>query len=121
MAGAALGAGDEVVDLVDEGTQEWLVLGLEVVSQRGEGDISRLTDSNCSLANQLLSLLADVREFRNLLIHIDIDIQKSRGILVNNALLLAIEEVEEPSILLEFVLQGGDDLFEFLLDVHNFK
>jgi hypothetical protein len=35
--------------------------------------------------------------------------------------LLAIEEVEEPSILLEFVLQGGDDLFEFLLDVHNFK
>ena len=40
---------------------------------------------------------------------------------MNDALLLAIEEMEEPSILLEFVLKCGDDLFEFLLDVHDFK
>ena len=121
MAGAALGAGDEVVDLINEGAEERLVLGLEGVSERGEGDIGRLSDRNSRLTNQFLALFADVGEFGDLLVHIDINVQKSRWVLVDDAILLTIEEVEEASILLEFVLQCGDDLFEFLLDVHNFK
>lgn len=121
MTGAALGAGDEVVDLIDEGTEERLMLGLEGVRKRGERDIGRLSDRKSRLTNQFLALLADVREFGDLLVHIDIDVQKSRWILMDDASLLAIEEVEETSILLEFVLQCGDDLFEFLLDVHSIK
>lgn len=121
MAGAALGAGDEVVDLIDEGAEERLMLGLEGVCERGEGDIGWLSDGNSRLTNQFLALFADVREFGDLLVHIDIYVQKSRWVLVDDAILLTIEEVEEASILLEFVLQCGDDLFEFLLDVHNFK
>lgn len=121
MTGAALGAGDEVVDLVDEGTEERLVLGLEGVRKRGERDIGRLSDRKSRLTNQFLALLANARESGDLLVHIDIDVQKSRWILMDDASLLAIEEVEETSILLEFVLQCGDDLFEFLLDVHSIK
>ena len=121
MTGAALGAGDEVVDLINEGTEKRLVLGLEGVSERGEGDIGRLSDRNSRLTNQFLALFADVDQFGDLLVHIDIDVQKSRWVLVDDAILLTIEEVEQTSILLEFVLQCGDDLFEFLLDVHSVR
>jgi len=121
LARPTLGTGDKVIDLVDEGSKERLVLSLKGVGEGGKGNISGFPNSNSHLTNQLLPLLADMREFRNLLVDIDIDIQKTSGILVDDALLLAIEKVQESSILLEFVLKCGYDLFEFLLDVHKFK
>ena len=97
------------------------MFGLEAMGERRERDIGRLSNSRSRLSNEFLALLTNMSEFGNLLVHIDVDVQKACWILMDDAILLTIEEVEESSILLEFVLKGGDDLFEFLLDVHNFK
>jgi hypothetical protein len=121
LAGATLGAGNEIVDLINESAEERLVFGLEAMGERRERDIGRLSNSKSRLSNEFLALLTNMSELGNLLVYIDIDVQKACWILMDDAILLTIEEVEESSILLEFVLQGGDDLFEFLLDVHNFK
>jgi hypothetical protein len=51
LAGAALGAGDEVVDLINEGAEEWLVLGLEGVRESGKSNVSGFSNRNCCLAN----------------------------------------------------------------------
>jgi len=120
LTSAALGAGDEVVDLIDEGAQKGLVFWLEVVREGRECDFGWFSDCKSRLPNEFFALFSDMGELGDLLIHIDINIQKSRRILVNDALLLAIEEVEETTILLQLVLQCGYDLFEFLLDVHKF-
>ena len=120
MTSAALGAGDEVVDLIDEGAQKGLVLWLEVVREGRECDFSWFSDCKSRLPNEFFALFSDMGELGDLLIHIDINIKKSRRILVNDALLLAIKEVEETTILLKLVLQCDYDLFEFLLDVHKF-
>lgn len=119
MTSAALGAGDEVVDLIDEGAQKGLVLWLEVVREAGECDFSWFPDCKSRLTNEFFTLFSDMCELGDLLIHIDINVKKSRRILVDDTLLLAIEEVEKTTILLKFVLQCGNDLFEFLLDVHS--
>jgi hypothetical protein len=74
LASAALGAGDEVVDLIDEGSKERLMLGLEGVRKSGKGNISGFSNRNSRLTNQFLPLLTDMREFGDLLVDIDIDV-----------------------------------------------
>ena len=119
LAGAALGAGDEVVDLIDEGAQKRLVLRCKAVTEGGKSDVAGLAEGFGGAADEVFAGVAAVGKFCYLLIHIDIDIEESRGVLVDDAFLLAIEEMQESSILLEFVLQHGDDLLEAGLDIHS--
>jgi hypothetical protein len=121
LAGAALGAGDEIVDLVDEGSQKRLMLRGEGMAQRSEGDVAGFAEGLGGAADEVLALVTAVGKFCYLFIHIDIDVQKSGGILMDDAFLLAIEEVEEASILLEFVLQHRNNLLEAGLDVHGME
>ena len=61
------------------------------MTQRGERDIPRFTKGQGCLANEFLAFEAAVGKFCNLLVDIDIDIEKPCRVLVNDALLLAIE------------------------------
>jgi hypothetical protein len=119
LAGAALGARDEIVDLVDERPQKRLMLRSEGMTERGESDVAGLAEGLGGAADEVLADVAALGKFCYLFIHIDIDVQKASGVLMNDAFLLSIEEVEKSSILLEFVLQHGDDLLEAGLDVHG--
>jgi hypothetical protein len=119
LAGATLGALDEVVDLVDQGLQKRLVLGGEALAEGGEGDVSGFAEFHGGAAHEALALLPAVGQFCYLFIHIDIDIEKSGGILVDDAFLLPVEQVQETSIFLKLVLEHGNDLLEAGLVVHG--
>ena len=74
------------------------------MTQGREGNILRFAKELGGSANEFLPLLTAVGKFCYLLIHIDIDIQKTGRVLMNDAFLLAIEEMQEPPVFLEFVL-----------------
>ena len=61
------------------------------MTQCGKRDILRLAERLGGATDEFLALLAAVGKFCYLLIHIDIDIQKSGRILMDDAFLLAIE------------------------------
>jgi hypothetical protein len=94
LAGAALGAGDEVVDLVDERLHKRLVLWHKAKAESGQGYVPGFPEGDGDAADEVLAVLAALGKFCNLLIDIDINVQKPSRILVDDAFLLAIEEVE---------------------------
>ena len=91
------------------------------MAQRGKRDVFRFAKSYSGATNELLTLLSALGKFCNLLIHIDIDVQKSGRILMDDAFLLAIKEMQQPPVFLEFVLEHRDDLLEFRLDIHSLE
>jgi hypothetical protein len=121
LAGAALGAGDEIIDLVDKRSQKRLMFRCKGMTERAKSDVAGFAEGFGGAANEALALVTAMGKFCYLFIHIDIDIQKASRILMNDAFLLAIKEVEEASILLEFVLQHRNNLLEAGLDVHGME
>ena len=59
-----------------------------------------------------------MRQFRNLLVNIDIDIKKTCWILMDDAFLLPIKKVEQATIFLQLILKGCHDVLEFFLEFH---
>jgi hypothetical protein len=86
--------GDKVIDLVDQSFQKRLVLGLEIERESREGDVAGLSNRNSCLANEFLALITNCGQLRDLLLDIDIDVQKAGRILMDDTGLLAIEEME---------------------------
>ena len=91
------------------------------MTQRGERDVLRFAEGQGCLADEFLAAKAAVGKFCNLLVDIDIDIEKTCWVLVNDAFLLAIEKMQKPSVFLEFVLKHRHDLLELGLYVHRFE
>jgi len=119
LACASLGAGDEIIDLLNEGAEEGLLLNWEADGKSCESDIGRLSHGQSGRSNQGFSLYAAMRKLRNLLVHIDIDIKKSCRILMDNAFLLTIKEMKQASVFLQLILKRCHDVLELFLEFHN--
>ncbi len=118
LAGTALGARDEVIDLFDESSKKGLLFDRKTGSQCRQRDVGGMAHGYGRRSNKGLTIYAAMRKFRNLFVNIDIDIKKTCWILMDDAFLLPIKKVEQATIFLQLILKGCHDVMEFFLEFH---
>jgi hypothetical protein len=74
LAGTALGARDEVIDLLNEGSKKGLLFDRKTDGQCRQCDVGGMAHGYSRRTNEGLTIYAAMRKFRNLLVDIDIDI-----------------------------------------------